>query len=93
MVRLDIRLSDENDQDIIAYLNAQDNKTAAVKRAIRTMIGDSAGEEPAAVDLGAIRAVFEAVLDERLAGLTLSTGGQSRQEEDAEAAAKLDAMF
>jgi hypothetical protein len=93
MARVDIRLSDESDQDIIAWLDAQDNKTVAVKRAIRTVIDDPSSEEPATVDLSAIRAVFEAVLDERLSGLTLGIAGQSPQGEDSEAAAKLDAMF
>ena len=93
MARLDIRLSDERDKDIIAWLEAQVNRTAAVKEAIRAVIGDHSSEESAAVDLGALRAVFETVLDQRLSGLTLGSAGKPVQEEDAEAAAKLDGMF
>jgi len=90
-----------DDQDIAEWLDAQENKTQAVKDAIRAAM-DSASSIPASgavdLDLGAIRCVFEAVLDERLAGLSLATGrneGGSGGEfqEDRELASKLDAMF
>lgn len=94
MARLYVRLNEETDKDIIGWLDAQECKTAAVKAAIRAAMGGG-HSEPASVDLdlGAIRCVFEAVLDERLAGLTVATGGNNGGQEDKELAAKLDAMF
>ena len=93
MTRLNMRLHDEHDQDIIAWLDAQRDKTAAVKAAIRAVMGDGRSQESAAVDLSAIRAVFETVLDERLSGLALETVRQKAAGEDSEVAARLDAMF
>jgi hypothetical protein len=93
MARLNMRLHDERDKDVVAWLDAQKDKTAAIKAAIRAAIGIDASQEPAAVDLSAIRSVFETVLDERLSGLALKDRETSQPDEDPEAAAKLDAMF
>ena len=93
MTRLNMRLHDERDKDIVAWLDTQKDKTAAIKAAIRAVIGIGSSQEPAAVDLSAIRSVFETVLDERLSGLALKDTEASQPDEDPDAAAKLDAMF
>jgi hypothetical protein len=93
MARLNMRLHDERDKDIVAWLDTQKDKTAAIKAAIRVAIGTGSSQESTAVDLGAIRSVFETVLDERLPGLALKGTEVSQPKEDPEAAAKLDAMF
>ena len=97
MARLHIRLNDETDQDILAWLDAQNDKTAAVKTALRAMMAGGAPQSEAAeMDLCAIRAVFETVLDERLGGLTVvgsDSGAGGPSEEDTELAAKLDDLF
>jgi hypothetical protein len=93
MTRLNMRLHDERDKDIVAWLDTQKDKTAAIKAAIRAAIGIDPSQEPAAMDLSAIRSVFETVLDERLSGLALKDKEASQPDEDPDAAAKLDAMF
>jgi hypothetical protein len=93
MTRLNMRLHDERDKDIIAWLDAQEDKTAAIKAAIRAAMGNDRPQEPTALDLSAIRVVFETVLDERLSGLALEAVEQLPKGEDSEVAAKLDAMF
>ncbi|MBN1813652.1 MAG: hypothetical protein JXA14_17565 [Anaerolineae bacterium] len=93
MTRLNMRLHDERDRDIVAWLDAQEDKTAAIKAAIRAAMSNGHSQEPTAVDLGAIRAVLEAVLDERLSGLALEADRPPRKGEDSDVAAKLDAMF
>ena len=93
MARLNMRLHDERDKDIVAWLDTQKDKTAAIKAAIRVAIGIGSSQKPTAVDLGAIRSVFETVLDERLSGLALRGTSVPQPKEDPEAAAKLDAMF
>ena len=95
MARLHIRLHDRTDRDIIDWLDSQQDKTAAVKNAIRAALGNIPGTEPAIVDLGAIRAVFEAVLDERLQSLVWVGGAEDPRcpaNEDPELAARLDAL-
>jgi len=89
MAYIHVRLNGTRDQDIIAWLDAQENKTYAVKAAIRAAIED----KPAAIDLSAIRTVFEAVLDERLTGLALTKSAGPPHGEDPELAGRLDAMF
>ena len=93
MARLHIRLSDSADRDIIAWLESQDSKSAAVKSAIRAVMDGTPYNDPATIDLAAIRAILETVLDERLSGMTVLTPGQAAQGEDPKAAVKLDAMF
>lgn len=94
MARLHIRLNEEADKDIVAWLAEQADKSAAVKDAIRATIGGNVQEaDGPAVDLCAIRAVLEAVLDERLSNLALAPGAAAAQDEDQELASKLDAMF
>ena len=93
MARLHIRLNDEADRDIIAWLEAQCSRTEAVKGAIRLAMADVPSAESVAIDLGTIRAVFEAVLGERL-GEFMATGTQRLPEtKDLDAAARLDSMF
>jgi len=89
---LHIRLNETDDQDIIAWLDAQLDKTASVKAAIRSMMDGRPATEHADVDLVAIRAVVEAVLDEKLSTITLgaATPGTER---DPELENKLDSMF
>ena len=40
--RFTLQLHDENDADIVAYLNAQDNKNGTMKMALREQMGRSA---------------------------------------------------
>ena len=96
---LQVRLNGERDADIIAWLNAQDSKSDAVRDALRQAIAPSRPHsDMPALDLGAIRQVVEAALDERLAGLALASGS-TRQDtdepagENAELAARLDDMM
>ena len=89
-----IKLNSEKDAARIAWLESQANYTDTIRTLIDQAVkGDAARDDPAVVDLGAIRAVFETVLEEKLSGLTVGNVGQLPQGEDAEAAAKLDAMF
>ena len=95
MGKLQIRLHDQEDGDIIEWLDAQENKTAAVKAAIRAAMGTGSGTvedaPPAQIDLGAIRAVVDAALVEALTGLTL--GGQADPGTDSQTEQDLKAMF
>jgi len=92
MALFQMRLNKGADGDIMAWLNGQDDKTAAVKAAIRQAMISEPADQPAAPDLGAIRAVIEAALDERFAGAVLGMAvGESV--EDPALAGKLDAMF
>ena len=88
---LQVRLSEKKDADIIAWLEGQTNKSGAVRDTLRAAIVPSP-----TLDIGAIRAVVEAALDERLSGLALVNGDCSVSEpegEDPELAAALDGMF
>ena len=65
---LQVRLNGERDADIIAWLNAQKNKSDAVRDVLRQAIAPSQPHsDMPALDLGAIRQVVEAALDERFA--------------------------
>ena len=95
MARLNMRLHAQTDRDLIEWLDGQPDKTAAVKNAIRAVVGSRPDAEPAVVDLRAIRALFEAVLDERLESLArMPQAGDSYspEEEDPDLAARLDAI-
>lgn len=86
---LHVRLKEKTDADVIAWLEAQKNKSEAVRDALRAAI------TPSALDLAAIRNILEAVLDERLAGLSL-TGGcceLPEQSETSRASERLRSMF
>lgn len=98
-MRFQMRLHQEHDADVIAWLEAQPDKTEAVKALIQSaqgnnvagpQLGQYASSSP--IDLVAIRQVFEAVLDEKLANLGApavkeSSGG------DPELERKIDQMF
>lgn len=62
-------LDKEKDKDIIGWLAEQRNQSQAIRDVLRAAIIPSP-----TLDLGAIRAIMEAVLDERLTGLSLNTG-------------------
>lgn len=87
-------LDKEDDRDIIAWLATQRNQSRAIRDALRAAIAP-----PTGLDLGAIRGVVEAALDEKLANLTLVNGNGPETNpadpsaEDPELAAALDCMF
>lgn len=91
-MRFQMRLHPEYDADVIAWLDAQADKTEAVKALIRSPGGvqPQAGS-PAAVDLAAIRQVFEAVIAEKLGGAALAV--TASESGDPELERKLDEMF
>jgi len=96
-----VKLNTEKDASRIAWLERQTNITEAIRVLIdNATIGNAPGVPASGavdLDLGAIRCVFEAVLDERLAGLALADGRNEgdggEYQEDIELASKLDAMF
>ncbi|MBN1934099.1 MAG: hypothetical protein JW934_05520 [Anaerolineae bacterium] len=96
-MRFQMRLHQEYDADVVAWLNAQADKTAAIKGLIRTVINaGSNGAQPAAIDLVAIRMVIETVFDEKLSGIVLAGGlPESRlpSQGDPELERKLDDLF
>jgi hypothetical protein len=91
-----MRLSETDDQDIKAWLDAQEDKTAAVKAAIRAAMNGtpSGGPVEGLIELGdeslaAIRAIVEAVVIEH--GIT---GAPVEANDcDPELEAKLYSMF
>lgn len=91
--RVHVRLDRETDADIIAWLDSQRNRSEAVRKALRAAIA------PTGLDLGALRGVVEAALDEKLANLALVNGNGAETApvdplaEDPELAAALDNMF
>ncbi|MBD3373737.1 hypothetical protein GF406_01770 [candidate division KSB1 bacterium] len=94
MAQFRMRLHDQEDRDLIAWLDAQEDKTAAVKAAIRAAMdggpGDTGAVELDAASLAAIRAVFEAVIVEHggIAAAPVEAAGC-----DPELETKLDTMF
>ena len=76
---LHMRLNPEGDRDIIAWLDAQPDKTAAVKAAIRRVMGN--GDDLEAI----VRRAVISALDER--------GVQAAIQVDPELEAKLDDLF
>ena len=91
---LQVRLHEQRDADVIAWLDEQANKSETVRRALRAAIAPSPTPSPT----WEIRSVIEAVLDEKLAGLALVRAGQddiapNLPEEDPELSAVLDGMF
>lgn len=84
-----VRLNTEKEARRIAWLEAQESITDAIRALIDQAV-EGAGSE---VDLDAIREMFEMVLDDKLAGLAVATAGGESFKEDEELAAKLDAMF
>ncbi len=77
----------EQDQDIRRWLEAQDNRSGAIRDAIRDQIR---GRD--------IADTMRAVLKDELAGLTLAAGNEPgdngrSKDVDPEAGAQLDAMF
>ena len=86
-------LDKEKDEDIIAWLEGQRNRSKAIRDALRAAIAP-----PPALDISAVRAVVEAALDEKLASLALVMGNgreanSADQPEDPELAATLDGLF
>jgi Arc/MetJ-type ribon-helix-helix transcriptional regulator len=77
----------EQDQDIKRWLEAQDNRSGAIREAIRDKIRDRD-----------IAETMRAVMRDELAGLTLAasseaSGNGRSKDVDPEAGAALDAMF
>ena len=85
-----VKLNTDKDAARIAWLEQQGSITQAIRDLVDEAMAD-APEITAAFDLGAIRAIMETVLDERLAGNLLPIAGQ--QAHDPELDAKLDGMF
>ena len=90
MKKFSMRLHPGPDEDVIAWLDNQVDKTAAIKRLIRAEIAAQAGGGQ--VDLLAIRRVVEAALEEKLAGVVLGPAAAAG-DGDPELEAKLDGMF
>ena len=86
---LQVRLHDDKDADITAWLDAQVNKSEAVRQALRRAIAPPSQQ---GCDATTMRQVFEAVLDEKLAGLALKKGESEPGGEDPELAARLDGL-
>jgi len=92
--KLQVRLSQKNDADILEWLSQQANQSEAVRRALRAAI--SPNPSPT---LGAIRSVVEAALEQKLANLatvsnaTAPTTDDKNFTEDPELGAALDSMF
>jgi hypothetical protein len=81
MIQLTLRLYDGKDDDLIAWLESQPNQhgaqSIAIKQALREVVSgqpvqDGRPEQPVQIDLGEIRRVVEAALDERLDGLEVA---------------------
>lgn len=87
-----IKLNVHKDAARIAWLDSQKNRTDAI-RALVDGATTTEREQTAAVDLCAIRAVFEAVIDEKLAGLSLAGQPENTTTgENPELAARLDGL-
>lgn len=106
-----LRVNREKEPDVVPWLEGQENKTQAILDLIRAHIGGQpASEGPAspaaALDLGAVRAVFDdaldahaghlrkvldALLDQKLADLALDAHEPGTA--DPAMDAKIDAMF
>jgi metal-responsive CopG/Arc/MetJ family transcriptional regulator len=85
-------LDTETDSDILEWLEGRRNRSEVIREALRAAIAPSSP----VLDIGAIRAVVEAPLDERLSGLALVNSNQLEIEpegEDPKLAAALDGMF
>ncbi len=96
-MRFQMRLHQDYDADVVAWLNAQADKTEAVKGLIRAVINAGPnGAPPAALDLVTIRMVIETVFDEKLSGIVLAgrlpQGGLPGQG-DPKLERKLDDLF
>jgi len=89
-----MRLHPGPDDDVIAWLANQVDKTAAVKRLIRANIRAEVAAQTGSgqVDLAAIRRVVEAAIADKLAGVALSPTGAG-VDADPELENKLDEMF
>ena len=81
MSRYTLSINSKHYPRITQWLDEQPNVSAAVRLLIQTHLngGEAA---PAAVDLSAIRTVFEAVLDERLNGISLNASPPAENETD-----------
>jgi hypothetical protein len=86
-----IKLNEEKDAAFIDWLDAQENRTDAI-RALIDRAMSTPGGETAAVDLGAIRAVVEAALDEKLTGLQVGSVSGEKPKENQTLASRLDSM-
>jgi len=82
MRRYTLSVDESTDPQIVAWLDAQANTSASVRQLIQAHLnGGAPGEAAAAVDLPALRAVFEAVLDERLNGISLTASPAAPDDE------------
>jgi len=85
-------LDTETDADILGWLDAQRNRSEAIREVLRAAIVPTP-----ALDLAAIRQVVDAALREHLQGLILTDGdapaANGATGEDPELAARLDELF
>lgn len=84
------KLHPEKDAKLIARLESAGSFTDLVRSWANTALDGAQAQTPAAVDLVALRQVFEAVIDEKLSGAALVG---SQESGDPELENKLDAMF
>lgn len=86
MAHLHVKLQPGRDDDIIAWLEAQENKSAAVRAAIRRAMAPP-------LDPAELKAVVRAAVAEALRGKVVVGGKVDGPEEDPELAAALDSLF
>ena len=110
-----LRINRDKEPDVVPWIEGQENKTQAILDLIRAHIGGQPAHEgtaasspgpAAALDLDAIRGVFDdaldthaghlrkvfdALLDQKLADLTVGAGQAGTADETMDA--KIDAMF
>ena len=87
-----MRLNENDDRDIVEWLQVQDDKTLAVKQAIRLAMRDTPQRGDPELDLLAIRQVIEAVLSEWLQHVAIGAL-PLQQQGDPELDRKRDALF
>lgn len=84
MARVNVVLDERRDIDILRWLDAQTNKSAAVREAIRMRM--RMRNLPTREEL-------RGILREELARVSVDAGDVRPQDEDAELGARLDSMF
>lgn len=94
MSRVQVVLDESRDADILHWLDTQENKSGAIREAIRETIQAVTRPQGPVVDLGAIRQVVREEL-KRVSVSRASNGAGSAQagDVDPEAGALLDEMF
>jgi hypothetical protein len=97
MIQLTLRLYDGKDDDLIAWLESQPDQhgaqSIAIKQALRQVVSGQLVQgrpETVQIDLGEIRKVVEAALDERLDGLEAAAAGDNHRDTETETETLLD---